>query len=110
MWKKVKEWLSKTFIIKFIIVRNGIIEWHLYYRNRKAVKYALAQSELLAEVNIFKEFKFSKAIKRAYVARGIWSFLLMKILIRWHGAKYKYRRIRARDVVFVTDLTGLTGN
>lgn len=110
MWKKVKDWLNKTFAIKYIIIRNEMIQWHLYTGNRKSIRYALAQSELLSEVSLLSEFKFSRAIKKAYAARGIWSFLLMKILIRWNGMKYKYRRIRERDVVFVTDLTGLTGN
>ncbi|MEQ8624384.1 MAG: hypothetical protein RJQ00_06005 [Vicingaceae bacterium] len=106
----MKDWLNKTFVIKYIIIRNEMVQWHLYTRNRRSIRYALAQSELLSEVNLLSEFKFSRAIKKAYAARGIWSFLLLKILIRWYGVKYKYRRIKEDDAVFVTDLTGLTSN
>lgn len=110
MWKEIKNWWSKTFETKYIIVRNKMIRWHLFYKNRSTIKYALAQSELLSEVHFINKFKFSKRLKKAYTASGVWSFLLMKVLIKWHGKKYKYKRIKEGDAVFVTDLTGLTRN
>lgn len=110
MREKVKKWIKRLFITKYIIVRNEIILWQLIYVNRTETKYILASSELLSSVSFSERLKFSKAIKEAYKARAIWSWLLMKILINRNGSDFKYKRIREVDVVFLTDLTGLTEN
>jgi hypothetical protein len=110
MRERVKKWIRKLFRTKYIIVRNEIILWQLIYVNRTESKYILASSELLSEVSFSDRLKFSKAMKEAYKTRAIWSWILMKILINRNGRDFKYKRIKAVDVVFLTDLTGLTEN
>ena len=110
MREKIKNWIIKLFVTKYIIVRNEMVLWQLFYINRTETKYILASSELLSEVNFFDRLSFSKVMKRAYRSSAIWSWLIMKILINRNGHNYKFRRIKAVDVVFITDLTGITAN
>jgi len=110
MWEKVKSWSKRLFITKYIVVRNELIPWQMIYADRVDIKIILAQSELLATVDLVSGFEFNRLIKSAYLSNGLWSWLMMKILINRNGDNYKYMRIDADNVVFITDLTGLTEN
>lgn len=108
MREKVKKWFKRLFIVKYIIVRNEVILWQLFYVDRTESKYVLATSELLTTVSFLERLEFSKVIKKAYQANAIWSWILMKILINRNGNDYRYKRIRSIDAVFISDLTGIT--
>lgn len=110
MRERIKKWFVKVFMTKYIIIRNGVILWQLFYPDRTEIKYTLAPSDLLSELSLLKDFEFSRIIKKAYLSNGLMSFLIIRFLIKKHGKKYRYRRLRAKDVVYVTDLTGLNRN
>jgi len=110
MWEKLKKWFVNVFVTQYIIKQNDLLLWHVFYADRTETKYSLGQSKLLSQVHLWKGFEFSRIIKKAYTSNGLMSLILIKILIIKHGKEYKYKRIKAMDVVFVTDLTGITGN
>jgi hypothetical protein len=110
MWENLKDWFKKSFITKYIIVRNELIPWQMIYADRVDIKIILAQSELLATLDVVNGFEFKRLIKSAYLSNGIWSWFIMKILINGNGNNYKYMRVDAGSVLFITDLTGLTEN
>jgi hypothetical protein len=110
MWESVKKWFVQMFMTKYMIVRNGLLLWQVFYPDRTETKYCLAKSELLSKLSFLNDFAFSRYIKRAYTSNGVMSFILIKFLIWKHGRKFRFRRIKAIDIVFVSDLTGITEN
>ena len=110
MWEKIKKKAKDFFETKYIIIRNGLIPWQMIYADRVETRVVLAKSELLSIASWMDGFHFTQRIKHAYLSNGIWSWMLMKVLINRNGNDYKYKRIRAVDVVFITDLTALTEN
>ncbi len=110
MMKRIRKWLKSIFVTKYVIARNGIIKWHLIYSNRTVIRYTKGKTELLTSWSFTKDWQFGRALKKADVSNAIWSFIQIKILINRQGDKYRFKRVRANDVVFLTDLTGLTGN
>jgi hypothetical protein len=110
MKERIKSWIKKVFLMKYIIVRNEFVLWHLMYAYHTQTKYVLASSEMLTKVGVYDGFTFSTKMRKAYQTNAFWSWVLIKILIYRNGEKYKFKRIKAKNLVFLTDLTGLTEN
>lgn len=104
MRERLKKWGIKLFVTKYLIVRNEIVLWQLFYVNRTDTKFILASSELLTKVKLFDGLIFSKILKNGYQSNAFWTWLLIKILINRNGHKYKYKRIKATEITHVNEL------
>ncbi len=110
MVERIKRWFIKVFLTKYIIVRNGLLLWQFYYPDRVETKVVLAKSQLLSKISFKKGLIYTRLLKGAFTMNLIMSYLLFSYLKQKNRGKYKFKIIKATDAVFLSDLTGLTGN
>ena len=112
MIKEVKEWLHDIFISKYVVTRIQTVRWGIYIGGKLVketngftpiemlVKQRKKKSKLLFTRNIMTASKFNKL-------KAI--FILWKLKKRATNNEF-FEIKKTGEVVFITEITGLTKN
>ena len=107
MWEKIKKQFEGLFVTKFVIVRNKLIPWQTIYANRVETRVVLGKGNFLSKDTRLNDYRFTEQSSNLYLANGLWSYVLMKILIRRFGNDHKFKRLKAKEIVFMNEVQGL---
>ncbi len=104
--QKWKRYISNRYAIK----RNGIISWFIYGQEEQSVRKAAGPSELLIAMPFGQEPIFEESIVRPKWLRGFIAHYYLQKFRKKYAGRYNFELIEEKALLFVTDITGISGN